>query len=52
VIDIETMGMFEHALTCKLGTNAAGLVSLVGRYLRNSVFVVFNAKNSLDILGE
>jgi hypothetical protein len=52
VIDIETMGMFEHALTCKLGTNAAGLVSVVGRYLRNSVFVVFNAKKSLDILGE
>ncbi len=52
VIDIETMGMFEHALTCKLGTNAAGLVSVVGRYLRNSVFVVFNAKKSFDILGE
>jgi hypothetical protein len=52
VIDIETLGMFEHALTCKLGTNAAGLVSIVGRYLRNSVFVVFNAKKSLDLLIE
>jgi hypothetical protein len=52
VIGIETMGMFEHALTCKLGTDAAGLVSMVGRYLRNSVFVVFNAKKSLDFLGE
>jgi hypothetical protein len=52
VIDIETLGMFEHALTCKLGTNAAGLVGIVGRYLRNSVFVVFNAKKSLDFLGE
>jgi hypothetical protein len=48
VIEIETLGMFEHALTCKLGTNAAGLVSIVGRYLRNSTFVVFNAKKSLD----
>ena len=48
VIDIEELGMFEHALTCKLGTNAAGLVSVMGRYLRNSVFVVFNAKKSLD----
>jgi len=48
VIDIEELGMFEHALTCKLGTNAAGLVSVVGRYLRNSVFVVFNAKKSLE----
>ena len=52
VIDIETIGMFEHALTCKLGTNAAGLVGIVGRYLRNSVFVVFNAKKSLDLLSE
>jgi hypothetical protein len=52
VIEIETLGMFEHALTCKLGTNAAGLVSIVGRYLRNSVFVVFNAKKSLDSLSE
>ena len=52
VIEIETLGMFEHALTCKLGTNAAGLVGIVGRYLRNSVFVVFNAKKSLDLLSE
>jgi hypothetical protein len=50
VIDIEKLGMFEHALTCKLGTNAAGLVSVVGRYLRNSVFVVFNAKKSFDLI--
>jgi hypothetical protein len=52
VIDVETLGMFEHALTCKLGTNAAGLVSVVGRYLRNSVFVVFNAKKSFECMGE
>ena len=52
VIDIEALGMFEHALTCKLGTNAAGLVSVMGRYLRNSVFVVFNSRKSLDLLSD
>jgi len=52
VIDIEELGMFEHALTCKLGTNAAGLVSVMGRYLRNSVFVVFDAKKSFDSLSD
>lgn len=52
VIEIEPFGMFEHALACKLGTDATGLVSIVGRYLRNSVFVVFNAKKSSDFLGE
>ena len=52
VFEVETLGMFEHALTCKLGTNAAGLVGIMGRYLRNSVFVVFNAKKSLELLSE
>jgi hypothetical protein len=52
VIDVETLGMFEYALTCKLGTYAAGLVGIMGRYLRNSVFVVFSAKKSLELLSE
>src|SRR3989304_7265667 len=52
IIGVETLGMFEHALTCKLGTDAAGLVGIVGRYLRNSGFVVFNARKSLDFLSE
>jgi hypothetical protein len=52
VIDVETLGLFEFALTCKLGTNAAGIVSIVGKYLRNAVFVVFNAQRSLNFLGE
>jgi len=52
VIDVETLGMFEFALTCKLGTYAAGLVGLMGRYLRNSVFVVFNAKKSFELMSE
>jgi hypothetical protein len=52
VIDVEALGMFEHALTCKLGTDAAGLISIIGRYMRNSVFVVFNAKKSIDFPSE
>jgi hypothetical protein len=48
VIDVEALGMFEHALTCKLGTDAAGLISRVGRYLRNSILVVFDAEKSLN----
>jgi hypothetical protein len=38
------MGMFEHALTCKLGTDAAGLISKIGRKLRNARFTVFNPR--------
>ena len=52
IIDIEDLGLFEHALTCKLGTDAAGLVSKVGRYMRNSRFIVFNPKKILERIGE
>jgi hypothetical protein len=46
VIDVETLGAFEFALTCKLGTDAAGLIPRMGRYMRYSVFVVFRAEKA------
>jgi len=52
IIGTEALGMFEHALTCKLGTDAAGLVSKVGRYMRNAVFVVYNPKKTAEFIGE
>jgi hypothetical protein len=36
--------MFEHALVCKLGTDAAGLISKLGRILRSARFAVFNPR--------
>jgi hypothetical protein len=48
VIDAEALGMFEQALTCKLGTDAAGLIPKVGRYMRNGVFWVFNSEKCLN----
>jgi hypothetical protein len=52
VIATESLGMFEYALTCKLGTDAAGLVSVVGRYMRNAVFIVYNPKKTAELIGE
>ncbi len=52
VIATESLGMFEYALTCKLGTDAAGLVSIVGRYMRNAVFIVYNPKKTAELIGE
>jgi hypothetical protein len=52
VIEVEDLGLFEYALTCKLGTEARGLIPRVGRYMRNAVFVVFNSKKSIGFLGE
>lgn len=52
IISTESLGMFEHALTCKLGTDAAGLVSKVGRYMRNAELIVFNPKKIVEVIGE
>jgi hypothetical protein len=50
VINVEPLGMFEHALTCKLGTDAVGLVPKFGRILKNARFSVFNAKTVMRFL--
>jgi hypothetical protein len=52
VIDVEVLGLFEYALVCKLGTDAAGLIPRIGRYMRYAVFVVFNARKSTAFVGE
>jgi len=43
-IGVEPLGLLEHALTCKLGTDAAGLIPKIGRNLKNAKFVVFNPR--------
>jgi hypothetical protein len=50
VIDVEPLGLLEHALTCKLGTDAAGLIPKIGRILKNSKFAVFNPKRLRQFL--
>jgi hypothetical protein len=49
IINVEPLGAFEFALTCKLGTDAAGLIPRMGRYMRNSVFVVFRAEKAWSL---
>lgn len=44
VVNVEPLGMFEHALVCKLGTDAAGLISKIGKILKDSKFTVFNPR--------
>src|SRR3990170_2177395 len=50
VINIETLGMFEHVLTCKLGTDAAGLIPKIGRRLKTARFAIFNPKRLREFL--
>ncbi len=51
VINVEPLGLFEHSLTCKLGTDAAGLIPKIGRKLKNARFAVFNPKMLRDLLS-
>lgn len=51
VIDVESLGLLEHALTCKLGTDATGLIPKIGRNLKNAKFAVFNPKKLRQFLG-
>jgi hypothetical protein len=51
VVGIEPLGMFEHAITCKLGTDAAGLIPKIGRRLERAVFTVFNPRNIVKLIG-
>lgn len=51
VIDMETLGLFEHAVVCKLGTDATGLISKIGRSLKRATFAVLSPKEMLEFLG-
>lgn len=44
VINIESASLFEQVLTCKLGTDAAGLIPRLGKILRTAKLTVFNPK--------
>jgi hypothetical protein len=48
VIDIESLGLFELVLTCKLGTDAAGIIPRIGGYLKYAEFVVFNPRKIIN----
>jgi hypothetical protein len=42
VVEIENLGMLEHVIVCKLGTDAVGLIPRLGRLIPNTVFGVFS----------
>ena len=44
VAEIENLGLLEHAIVCKLGTYAAGLIPKIGRLLPNASLKIFLPK--------
>jgi hypothetical protein len=52
VISVEPLGLFEHAIVCKLGTDAAGLIPKVGRHLRRAAFSIFSPRRIMRFFEE
>lgn len=52
IVNIETLGLFEHAIVCKLGTDAVGLIPKIGKNLRNASFNTFNPRRIIEFLGD
>lgn len=44
VVKIEPLGVLEHAVLCKLGTDAVGLVPRLGRFLPTAALVPFSPR--------
>ena len=51
IITIEPLGLFEHAIVCKLGTDAVGLIPKIGKHLPNTKLEVFKPKMILEFFG-
>jgi len=51
IITIEPLGLFEHAIVCKLGTDAVGLIPKIGKHLPNTKLEIFKPKTILEFLG-
>jgi hypothetical protein len=52
IVNIETLGFFEHAIVCKLGTDAVGLIPKMGKNLRNASFSTFSPRKIIEFLGD
>jgi hypothetical protein len=51
VIRTESLGVLEHVVLCKLGTDAIGLIPKLGRHLKSAVLVPFSPKKILKEIG-
>jgi hypothetical protein len=51
IIRVESLGVLEQVILCKLGTDAVGLIPKLGRYLKSAVLVPFSPKKILEALG-
>jgi len=50
VVEIESLGWLEHAIVCKLGTDAVGLIPAIGRFLRTATLAPFSPRKIRQIV--
>jgi len=50
VIKIESLGMLEQVVLCKLGTDAVGLIPKLGRFLPDGVLVPFSPRKIRQLI--
>jgi len=50
VVRIESLGWLEHAVVCKLGTDAVGLIPAIGRFLRTATLAPFSPRKIRQIV--
>jgi hypothetical protein len=48
VIGIESLGLFEHVVVCKLGTDGKGLIARIGKRLYRAKLVAFSPRKILE----
>jgi hypothetical protein len=51
IIGVESLGVLEQVVLCKLGTDAVGLIPRIGRYLKSAVLVPFSPKKIIKAVG-
>ncbi|MBS7287458.1 MAG: DUF2110 family protein [Candidatus Freyarchaeota archaeon] len=51
IVSLERLGLMEHAIVCKYGTDAPGIIAEIGGYLRNATMKAFIPKKVRDLLS-
>jgi len=51
IVRIEPLGWLEHAVVCKLGTDAVGLIPAIGRFLRTATLAPFSPRKIKQIVN-
>jgi hypothetical protein len=52
VVKLESLGLLEHVVVCKLGTNAVGLVPRFGRFLPRAALAPFRPRKIWELVGK